>query len=537
MWRTLVATAAASGWTTAGFDNRRTHHADVRAPDAVDEVRTVALAEARVLNMPPLVRPDGTILVGSWGVVRDHGTDDRTAWDKLDGRVYALDTDLAPLWENALDPVPWCYHYQDRAEPGQCPDGGMVNWYNGTVEGTPTIVDDTLYVGRGDGKLYALDVDSGATRWVFQTFNPLDPADPDGGGEVIAAPTVGPDGTIYLATVAAGPYETSAVYAVWPDGTLRWRYPADASTLPQVFFADPALSPDGSRLYVGGAWGPTVEDLGPDAVGAIYAFDLDAESVAWVYEPVNAEEWWKPTVWTTSLAVGTDGTLYLAGPEYTLAGGSAVAWALSDDGDHATLAWGYVDLDRDQAMMAFGLALDEEDGVTTRVVVTSGHTFNPFVLSYPEGGILASLDAATGDVQWTLDPTDHGWSGSPQNVVLDDAGSAVVAVSGTVDGGVVAAIDRNGQHQWSEQVVGLLEWGGPVLGPSGEVVVGDSRRCLFDAAPVEDGLCPQSDAWVTVLAGPAAPDEIGGPDCGCAHGRPSAMFLLGPLLLRRRRAT
>lgn len=39
-----------------------------------------------------------------------------------------------------------------------------------------------LYVGRGDGKLYAIDENTGEIRWRYVTFNPDDPGDPDGGG-------------------------------------------------------------------------------------------------------------------------------------------------------------------------------------------------------------------------------------------------------------------------------------------------------------------------------------------------------------------
>lgn len=131
-----------------------------------------------------------------------------------------------------------------------------------------------LYVGRGDGKLFALDVRTGSVAWRFTTFNPQDPLDPEGGGEIIGGPLVGPDGTIYFVTVAVGAYETSAVYAVSPEGRLLWRYPEHAKTLPVTLWAAPALSPDGGTMYVAAAWGPTAEDLDVTSRGAVYAFDV-----------------------------------------------------------------------------------------------------------------------------------------------------------------------------------------------------------------------------------------------------------------------
>ena len=95
--------------------------------------------------------------------------------------------------------------------------------------------------------------------WSFTTFNPEDPKDPDGGGEIIGGPVVGPGGLVYFGTVGMPfpatrdepAYETNAVYAVDSAGKLRWRYPAKKATLDNWIYTPPALSPDGKTMYVG----------------------------------------------------------------------------------------------------------------------------------------------------------------------------------------------------------------------------------------------------------------------------------------------
>ena len=84
-----------------------------------------------------------------------------------------------------------------------------------------------------------------------------------------------------------------------------------------------------------------------------------------------------PTVWTTQLAVGSDGTIYGAGTEYTFGGGSAVLFALRDLGQSAAYAWPrMVDIDRRRASLATGLALREVHGGTTRVYASSGNPYS-----------------------------------------------------------------------------------------------------------------------------------------------------------------
>jgi len=498
----VPSTATAGGWPAEGRDSRNTCQSDVLGPRDASDVSTYPVTEGVSINIPATVADAGTVYFGTWGVLRNNGTEDRTQWHKYDGKVYALDPELTPAWAQPYPGhlVPYCYEYDGRSDPVQCPDGGAANYYNGTVEGTAALSEDqsVLYVGRGDGKVYALDPNTGEELWVFTTFNPQDPADPMGGGQVMQGPTVGPDGTVYVTTVGTSEHETNALYALSPGGQLLWRYPSEGASADNVFLAPPALAPDGATLYLAAGWGPRMSDWDVDVPGAIHAFDATAgpatgdERLRWTYLPVNEGEWWNPTVWTTALAVGSDGTLYAAGPEWTLGGGTAVAFALRDLGDHAELVWDeYVDLDRDRAVMANALALREENGVTTRVYAGSGNVPNPLTMAYPEGGKLYALDPATGAPAWNqpFDPEQHGSGGTVQGLAIDRDGVVYTSVSGTTDGGRVFALEPDGSVIWTHDAGDLLEWSTPVLGPQGTLYFAESSRDLCFLQPIETGAC------------------------------------------------
>jgi len=487
----------ASGWPTESRDARRTGQSDIRGPRSAPSADVYILPGEQAVNMPLTVGDDGTLYAGTWGMVHSFGSNDRTAWDKFDGKVFAFTRNLAPRWTSRLDKTPYCYTYGAREPtPSFCPNGGTVNGYNGTVEGTITLdpARNRLYAGRGDGKLFAIDATTGATLWRFRSFNPLDPNDPEGGGEVVAGPLVDANGTIYFATAGVGAYETSAVYAVSPQGTLLWRYPSNSANLQQVVWAPPALSPDGKTLYIAGAWGPKADHWDVTVPGAVYALNTNNGALKWTFQPINESMWWRPVVWTARLAVGTDGMIYGAGTEYTLGGGSAVLYALRDHGSSASYAWPrMIDVDYDRAALALGLALRESGGQTRRVYASSGNPYNVLSQSYKPGGKLVAVDAKTGALLWTFDPEAHGGTGAMTRIAIDAEGVLYTGVSGANSGGRIFAIGEDGSLLWQFPLGGLLEWGAPVLGPNGDLYAGDTRRCLWMSFPVESGLCNAFD--------------------------------------------
>jgi outer membrane protein assembly factor BamB len=492
------AAAQAAGWPTKCHDARRTCQSEATGPSSPRRVARFTATQGQAINMPATVGADGRVYFGTWGVVRSFGSSQPTAWDKFDGKVYAVRPNATAAWSQPFRGrhVPYCAAFPGRS-PSGCPPGTFPNWANGTVEGTAAFNanQNVLYVGRGDGRLYAIQAANGAEQWSFATFNPEAPGDPDGGGEIVGGPVVGPDGTVYFATVAAGPYESNAVYAVTNRGRLKWRYPHDRKGADTIFLAAPALSPDGKTLYVGGGWGPTAEDLiGSPVKGTVLAFDITGptgtgdERLQWEFRPAHEAEPGRTTVHVTDLAVGADGTIY-AGGSSPVPGFTAVLLALRDLGAGAEYAWPRaVDLDRGRAAAVFGLALREINGVTTRVYATSG---NGYSIPYRRGGKLYALDPRTGAPLWPapFDPERYGGRGSMTGVALDAKGTIYTGVSGETSGGRVFAVREDGRLLWQFQLTGLLEWAQPVLGPEGNLYVADTRRCLFNALPIESGAC------------------------------------------------
>ena len=121
------------------------------------------------------------------------------------------------------------------------------------------------------------------------------PATPDvawifsASGEILASPTLGRDGTIYIGTrgrFSGG--NQGDFYALRPDGTVRWTYPVTSG-----FFASAALGPG----------------------NIIYVVSLDGNLHALADHGTHAEVQWvtQLDVAYSSPAVASDGTIYVGG--------------------------------------------------------------------------------------------------------------------------------------------------------------------------------------------------------------------------------
>lgn len=182
-------------------------------------------------------------------------------------------------------------------------DGYLYAVYpNGTIQweynlgysfiSTSLDVDGNIYfTARYCDYLYCLNP-NGTFRWMFEIVQ--DTSD---------APLIGDDGTIYTVPV----YD---VIAINPDGTEKWRVPANGAG------GSPALSPDGTIVY-------SSHDS-----GNVMGIDPDDGRILWSYElgldPLDK----------TRAVVSSDGTVFFA---YTdKLGDTAYLSALNPDG---TLRW------------------------------------------------------------------------------------------------------------------------------------------------------------------------------------------------------
>ena len=125
---------------------------------------------------------------------------------------------------------------------------GALQWTFETghrVWSTPLIVSDTVYVGSMDRNLYALDLQSGEAKWTFKTDGAF------GGKPALS------DNMLYV-----GAFDDT-VYAIDAEtGEERWRFRGD-----EWFWGSPAIS-DGVLYAV-------------DVKGTLYAFDARTGDLNW----------------------------------------------------------------------------------------------------------------------------------------------------------------------------------------------------------------------------------------------------------------
>jgi outer membrane protein assembly factor BamB len=262
---------------------------------------------ASSFHATPALADDGTVYIGfSTG----------GATPEAKGTFYALkapDTGIEAevLWTVDLGPG------RQTSSPTLGPDGtvyvvsgagklfavepnGTVKWTIQTgpsVKASPALsADGTVYLASMDGKLYAVappaSADSEpAVKWTFDFADypgltpavtaDVPPPGADGKGSG-GSPTIGPDGTIYVGA------NNSNLYAISPDGVLRWMYEAEREVA--GIWSTAALSADGATLYFGAN------------KGGIYALNTETGSVRWQFQ-ITGSVYNSPTL-------DKNGTLY-----------------------------------------------------------------------------------------------------------------------------------------------------------------------------------------------------------------------------------
>lgn len=465
-----------AAWPMRSHDARRTGRSQFSGPRTANGGWEYRAENGHSINMEPTLGSCG-VFFGTWGLIRRLGVQ-KSQWDKLDGKFYGLSTASGALLWQPLNPciTPYAYKYERRASTQQDRGAGAgmhLNYFNGTIEGTAAYNPHTgtLYFGRGDGKLYAVDEATGKMIWSFSTFDPARPADPEGGGEVVGGPLLTPDNRIVFATFAAPAvpnppkeirHETNAVYCVNLNGQPLWRYPA-TGTLPNPYIAPPALSAKGDRVYVANE---LIDVREPCELAAL---DLSTGNPIWRM-PLKDNG-------IQDLAVGIDGTIFSAG---MLKRGFKVepsAMAIADHGAKADVLWGpLIDSDKlKKSQFAGGIAVLESGNKVDTVVVSTTNIRSPFDIQ--PSGTLFRLDPRTGQVvaMWNPDMATPACSGGLTDVSLDRDGIIYVGARGRfsvpgrkkIDGRMYALRYADGEFHvlWSKSVDGHLDWASPAIGP------------------------------------------------------------------------
>lgn len=154
----------------------------------------------------------------------------------------------------------------------------------GCLKSTPAVsqISNTVYVGSENGRLYAVNTDTGDERWRFVA-----------GGPITSSPCVDLSGNIFFGSVDGN------IYSLAPDGHVKWWYSTGGP-----IFSSPALDSDLGRIYIG------------SNDGRLHALDADTGEMAWQFQ-TNGKIVSSPAVsHDQTVYIGTLGkTLYAVTPE------------------------------------------------------------------------------------------------------------------------------------------------------------------------------------------------------------------------------
>ncbi|MHC4621808.1 MAG: outer membrane protein assembly factor BamB family protein [Planctomycetota bacterium] len=240
---------------------------------------TIALGNAYRSRSTPAVARDGSLYWGSSDSFARLRSDGTGIWQHI-GLSSNLIVGSSPVL--ASDGTIYFTH---DALFSLAPDGA-VNWvhpFTWYTHSSPAIgPDGTIYTGSGDGKLYAFSSD-GTVKWHHSILT------------YDRSPSVGPDGTVYIGTYH------SYLYAFDPDGTYKWQFVTDESAFyDSTVSASPAIGPDGT-VYFG-----THVSGGASSTAHIYAVNPDG-TLKWKY-PISVQSG-NPGI-VAPLVVDTEGRVY-----------------------------------------------------------------------------------------------------------------------------------------------------------------------------------------------------------------------------------
>jgi eukaryotic-like serine/threonine-protein kinase len=195
-------------------------------------------------------------------------------FDSYDGNIYAIDAKSGEQrWKFASEGE---RRFRGRHLHGADPSGESMPDPFDFYLSSPTVDAGLVYIGSGDGNVYALDAASGALRWKFRT-----------GNVVHASPAIA-NGLVYVGSWDSNFYAIDA-----KTGQERWRFKTgeDHEIANQVGIQSSAIIADG-MVYFG------CRDSN------LYALDAASGAKRWTYSNKGS--------WVISTPIEMDGTLYFA---------------------------------------------------------------------------------------------------------------------------------------------------------------------------------------------------------------------------------
>ncbi len=165
------------------------------------------------------------------------------------------------------------------------PTNGAIIWtydINSPLLSAPTVgPDGSVFVGAENGRLYAISI-AGTLRWTHTTD-----------GFIYSSPAVSSDGEVYVCS------QDGTLYALDSDGSELWTFVTDGPGIETgAILASPSIGPDGT-IYVAGTYDPNIYALDPNDGSVLWAYDLT--------DPCDPNEKSWPFA---SPVVAPDGTIY-----------------------------------------------------------------------------------------------------------------------------------------------------------------------------------------------------------------------------------
>ncbi len=301
------------------------------------------------------------------------------------------------------------------------------------VRSSPTIVNETVYVGSDDGTVYALDAVSGEEEWTFETDN-----------GIRSSPTV-VNGTVYTGS------NDNTVYALdAASGEEEWTFETN-----RLSGSSPTVV--NGTLYIGG-------------FSAVYALNTASGEEEWTFDTDNPI-FSSPTVANGIVYVGNDGNSLYA---LDVATGEEV-WTFETDNpirSSPTIVHGTVYVGcHDTTVYALNAASGDQEWTfeTSRLVRPSPTVVDGTVFVGSNDAILYALDAATGEEAWTFE-TDNVIRSSP--TVADG-----IVFVGSGNGNLYAVDAASGEQRWSFET-GDSVFSSPTV-VDGTVFVGSDDETVY----------------------------------------------------------
>lgn len=276
----------------------------------------------------------------------------------------------------------------------------------GDVISSPTVAGGVVYIGSGDGSLYALDARTGAARWTFRTGSPVTTS---------AAVT---DGRVYIGSRDGAYYAVDALtgkelwrYRTGPDLPLPWGHESG-----DHWTSSPTVA-KGAVVFGGGD-------------GSVYALDAEKGALRWRAR-TGGRVHGSPAIAGDRVVVGSfDGSI----DSFSLATGKE-QWRFATMGD--TLDSGKFGYDR-------------------RSIQSSPAIAKGLVFVGARDGVLYALDLATGKERWRF---DHKISWVNATAAVSDG----VVYTASSDAAFIQAVDaETGKERWRANAE-VPVWSSPAI--------------------------------------------------------------------------